>query len=276
MLKKCSIPSSATIASASSISAGSSSVTKYIARPGAHRLARLRVAEHDLAPVRRCRRSSARGPFASSITSSSVRSSTDARISIASSSSIDTDPGRSRSSWSRAVDGRVEDAEAARARREDRLEADRALGVAELVRGGLDLAARRDAPEVRRRQPEPVQERVRLGLVVRAADRVRRRDEHRRCRRTGSIAPASPSRSNDDCGRTASAPSRSAIVAHRRGEAGVDDRPARGGTRRRGAGRPTARYMSVPTSRTSRSPFSRSAAQQRGRAGRAGGGDERR
>ena len=52
------------------------------------------------------------------------------------------------------------------------------VGVAELARGGLDLGGAVHAAEVRRRDAEPVQERVGLRLVVRAADRVRRRDEH--------------------------------------------------------------------------------------------------
>ena len=43
----------------------------------------------------------------------------------------------------RPVDRRVEDPEAARPRREDRLEADRDVGVAELARGRLHLRLRR-------------------------------------------------------------------------------------------------------------------------------------
>src|SRR5688500_20203808 len=46
------------------------------------------------------------------------------------------------------VDGRVEDAEAARARREDGLEADGTIGVAELVRRRGDLGRAVDAAEV--------------------------------------------------------------------------------------------------------------------------------
>src|SRR5437867_2420885 len=106
MLKKCSMPSSATIVSASSISDGSSS--------GQQR-------ERLLQPHRDRARA-----FVQQLV--------------------------------RAVDRRVEHAEAARARREDRLEADRALRVAELMRCRLDLACPAYAPECRRRQSEPVQQ----------------------------------------------------------------------------------------------------------------------
>ena len=115
----------------------------------------------------------------------------------------------------------------------------------------------RPAPAgIGRRKPEPLQERVRLGLVVRAVDRVGRRDEHRRSLE-GSSAPASPSRSNDDCGRIASAPSRSATRGPRPANCGSEPAGTRWNASQRC--RPTDRsLMSVPTSRTSRSPFSRS------------------
>ena len=78
-----------------------------------------------------------------------------------------------------AVDGRIEDAKAARAGGEDRLEADGAVGVAELASGGLDLPRAVHAAEVGALHAQPLQQRVGLGLVVRAVDRVRRGDEHR-------------------------------------------------------------------------------------------------
>src|SRR5207249_7311947 len=79
----------------------------------------------------------------------------------------------------RAVDRRVEDAKAARAGREHRLEADRAVRIAELPCGCLDAGRALDAAELRRTKSETVQERVALRLVVRAANRLGRRDEDR-------------------------------------------------------------------------------------------------
>ena len=76
-----------------------------------------------------------------------------------------------------AIDGRVEDPEAARARGEHRLEADGAVRIAELARGRLDLGCALDAPEIGGGEAQPAQEGVALGLVVRAVDRVGRRDE---------------------------------------------------------------------------------------------------
>ena len=77
-----------------------------------------------------------------------------------------------------AIDGRVEHAEPARAGREDGLEAHRPVGVAELAGGRIHLGGAVDAPELGCGDAEPVQERVRLGLVVRAVDRVGLRHEH--------------------------------------------------------------------------------------------------
>ena len=74
-----------------------------------------------------------------------------------------------------------------------------------------------------------------------------------------SFASARPSRSNDDCGRTASTCSRAADLEHRVGEAGIGaGRNEVEGVAEVPADR-AARDMSVPTSRTGRSPFSRSA-----------------
>ena len=141
MLKKCSIPSSATIRSASSISAGSSSVTKYIASPA-------RIASRVFGWP--------------STTSRAVGDPVDRPLAARrelhheqlgaalGGQQLDRllEPHRHRAGplvqqLVRAVDGRVEDAEAARAGREHRLEADRAVRVAELARRGLDLGARR-------------------------------------------------------------------------------------------------------------------------------------
>ena len=47
------------------------------------------------------------------------------------------------------------------------------------MRGRVDLGRSADTPELGRGDAEPVEQRVRLCLVVRAHDRVRRRDEHR-------------------------------------------------------------------------------------------------
>ena len=206
MLKKCSIPSSATIRFGDRPSApSSSSVTKYIASPA-------RIASRVFGCPSRIRSPSAipsivrSPPVASSITSRSGPPSSRQQLDGL------LEPHRDRAGplvqqLVRAVDGRVEDPEAARPGREHRLEADRHVRVAELARRGLDLGGAVDAPERRRRQPEPVQERVRLGLVVRAEDRVGLRHEHGH--REASRCSARPSRSNDDCGRTQSAPSRS-------------------------------------------------------------------
>ena len=78
----------------------------------------------------------------------------------------------------RAVDGRVEDPESPRAAGEDRLEADGTVRVAKLACGFLDRRGAPHAPECGRRNTEPVEELVRLGLVVRAPDRLRSRNEH--------------------------------------------------------------------------------------------------
>ena len=77
------------------------------------------------------------------------------------------------------VDRRVEDPESPRARREHRLEADRPVGVAELVRRARDLARAVDAAIRRSREAETMKERVGLRLVVRAMNRVGAGDEHR-------------------------------------------------------------------------------------------------
>ena len=120
--------------------------------------------------------------------------------------------------------------------------------------------------------PEPVQQRVRLRLVVRAVDRVgaRRRAPAPGSRRGARRGPR---------GRTTTAAGRRRRPRARRSRG---SRPAKPGSEPAGTRwkasqrcRPIERSdMSVPTRRTSRSPFSRSAAEQRRGAGRARGGDE--
>src|ERR687897_1208696 len=73
----------------------------------------------------------------------------------------------------RAVDGRVEDAEAAGAGGEDGLETDRSVGVAELLGGRRDLGGAVDAAEMGPLDAEALQQGIALRLVVRAVNRVR-------------------------------------------------------------------------------------------------------
>ena len=203
------------------ISSGSSSVTKYIARPA--RIASRVFGWPSTISLPFAIPSIVRSPpVASSITSRSGPPSSGSS-STASSSRIDDRPGPLVQQLVRAVDGRVEDPEAARARREHRLEADRPLRVAELARRGLDLARAVDPLELRRADAERVQQLVRLGLVVRAAG------SHRgatRARGIGkrSTCSARPSRSKDDCGRIASTPSRVASSSTASGNDGIGAR----------------------------------------------------
>ena len=177
MLKNHSIASSSTSLSAVSISSSSSSVTKYIASPA-------RIASRVFGWPSTTRSPSAipsivrSPPVASSITSRSGPPSFGSS-STASSSRIATEPGPLVQQLVRAVDGRVEDAEAAGAGGEDGLEADRAVGVAELLGRSRDLGGAVDASEVGPLDAEPLQQGVGLRLVVGAVDRVRRRDQHR-------------------------------------------------------------------------------------------------
>ena len=109
--------------------------------PGAHRLARLRVAEHDALAVRDAvdrALAAGRELHHEQVGPALVGQQLDRLL----------EPHRDRArplvqQLVRAVDGRVEDAEAARAGREDRLEADGAVGIAELARRRADLAPRR-------------------------------------------------------------------------------------------------------------------------------------
>ena len=141
MLKKCSIPSSSTIRLRDAHQLGVVERDEVHREPGAHRFARLRMPEHDLASVR----DPVDRPLAAGreLHHEQVGPPSSGSSSTASSSRIATDPGRSFRSWCGAVDRRVEDAEAARSRGEDRLEADGPIGIAELACGSLDLAARR-------------------------------------------------------------------------------------------------------------------------------------
>ena len=79
----------------------------------------------------------------------------------------------------RAVDRRIEDPEATGAGREDRLEADRPIGVAELAGRRFDLARAGNAAELDGRHTDALKQRVGLRLVVRALHGPRGRDEHR-------------------------------------------------------------------------------------------------
>ena len=144
--------------------------------PGAHRLARLRVAEQDPLAVGNAvdrALTAGRELHHEQVGATLGREQLDRLL----------EPHRNRpgplvQQLVRAVDGRVEDPEAARPGGEHRLEAHRHVGVAELAGGGLDLGGAVDPAERRRRQAEPVQELVRLGLVVRAEDRVGLGHEH--------------------------------------------------------------------------------------------------
>ena len=145
--------------------------------PGAHRLARLRVAEDDALAVR--------DPVDRALAAGRELHHEQVGAALGG-QQLDRllEPHRDRAGplvqeLVRAVDGRVEDAEAARAGGEDGLEADGAVRVAELVGGRRHLGGAVDAPEVGASDAEPLQQRVGLRLVVRAVDRVGRGDEHR-------------------------------------------------------------------------------------------------
>ena len=78
----------------------------------------------------------------------------------------------------RAVDGRVEHAEAARAGAEDGLEADGPVGVAELERCLRHGGAALHAVRLRRRQAEALQQLAGRALVVGPGDRLLAGDHH--------------------------------------------------------------------------------------------------
>ena len=143
---------------------------------GAHRLPRLRVAEDDVPPVGDPvdRALAARGELHHEQVGPAVFRQELDRL-------LEPHGDRSRTlveQLMRAVDRRIEDPETARPRPEDRLEADRPVGIAELARRLLDRGSPANPPELRRRHADSVQEGVALGLVVRAPDRLGRRDEH--------------------------------------------------------------------------------------------------
>ena len=176
-------------------------------------------------------------PVASSITSRSGPPSAGAAR-RASSRRIATEPGRSLSSWcARSTVG----SRMRKPREPDEntgLKQTGTLGVAELARRRLDLRRAVHAPERRRGQPEPMEQRVRLGLVVRAEDRVGLRDEHRHREVVAMRGEALEveRRLRQD----ASAPSRSTTRRIASGKPGRS-RPGRGGRRHRGGGRRSAR-----------------------------------
>ena len=124
MLKKCSIRSSRDDPVAELHQPGVVERDEVHREPGAHRLARLRVAEHDpLAVGDAVDRPLAAGrelhheQVGAALVAAAARPPPRA--------ASPREPGRSFRSWCAPVDGRVEDAEAARAGREDGLEADR-------------------------------------------------------------------------------------------------------------------------------------------------------
>ena len=143
--------------------------------PGAHRLARLRVAQHDARTVG----DAVDRPLAAGrelhheqVRPALVRQQLDRLL-----QAHRHRAGALVQELVRAIDGGVEHAKAARPGREHGLEAHRAVGVAELARGGVDLGGAVDPPELGRRRADPMEEGVRLGLVVRPVDRVRVRHE---------------------------------------------------------------------------------------------------
>ena len=264
------------IASSSTIAVGDLHQRRVVERdevhrePGAHRLARLRVAEDDAAAVRDPvdRALAAGGELHhEQVGAALVREQLDGLL----------EPHRHRAGplveeLVRAVDGRVEDAEAARAGGEDRLEADGPVGVAELARGRLDLARRRSrggsrAPGRRggaaARSSRPCRS---SGGSSRGRRRAPGRGKPPRC-------SARPWRSNELCGSTTSTPSRSTIVPDRVGEARVGAR--RDEVERvaevaadRALGHVRADEADVALAVLAQG------AEQRGRPGRARGGDE--
>ena len=148
---------------------------------GAHRLARLRVAEHDAAPVG----DAVDRPLAA------LGELHHEQLRLVVAEQLDELLEAQRLRDARAVREQLlvpvraggQDPEAARARREDRLHGDVALRVAELARRRRDGGAAARAAEVGRRHAEAAQQRVRLGLVVRPPHGLGRRDEHRNRKR---------------------------------------------------------------------------------------------
>ena len=209
MLKKWSSSSSATILRGGLHQRGVVERLEVHRQPGAHRLARLRVAEQRSAASTAMPSIVRSPPVASSMTSSSVASSPSSS-SRSSSRIASATPGRFVSSCSRRSADGGEDPEPARAGREHGLHAD-------VLAPGSRARAPRPPPRRRRARA------ARRGLARRsgrASRSVSALSFERRIasgeatstampsRRSAPSASARPARSNDDCGSTASTPSR--------------------------------------------------------------------
>ena len=134
-------------------------------------------------------------------------------------------------------------------------------GIAELARRGLDLARTGDAAELDGGDADPLQQRVRLRLVVRAVHRVRRRDEHRDGEAVAHLGERLQVERRLRQRRRRRSPARRARGSRRRSPGRSP--AARRGTRRRGSGRSRSRSCRCRRCRTQRSPFSRSARSRR-------------
>ena len=166
---------------------------------------------------------------------------------------------------------RTRNAPGARARH--RLEAHRRVWVPELRRSARQLTPPAHASPERRANADLVEERIALGLVVRRPDRRRAGDEHGDARlRERRFASARPSRSCDDCGRTASMRSRRQSCRRFSAKIGLARRHLPERVAEPSAHRPL--LMSQPTSPSVALAVLAQRANERRRPGRAAGGDE--
>ena len=158
----------------------------------------------------------------------------------------------------RAVDGRVEDAEPARARARHGLEAERPVRVAELLRGGRERLAPLDALPGGHRHAGLAEPAVALGLVVREPHRLGAADEELEARVGELLARGGePGQVVGGLGEDGV----HALALRESSTASANAGSAPGGTVSNASHRkrPAANsLMSQPTSRTSRSPFARS------------------
>ncbi len=177
MLKKWSSSSSATIFRAVSIRPSSSSVSEVHREAGAHRLARLRVTERDApADGDAVDRALAAGRqlHHEQLGTALGRQQLDELLQPHGA----RDAGPVRQQLLAPVGRRRQHPEPAGAGREDGLQADVHVRIAELARGRRDRVRAGHAPPRGASHADPVEQRVRLGLVVRAADRLGRGDQH--------------------------------------------------------------------------------------------------